>query len=89
MSGMTPTLGGAVVQKKVIVKFDDLNPADNQGAAVLFARLNTVAGKLCASSLSGAGEMLADKVGQCQAKALKQAIKDVDTPALDAAASAK
>jgi len=85
VSGLTPTLGGAVVEKRVNVKFDDLNPNDAQGAAALFQRLTQVASKLCASNSNA--ELLADRIEKCRAKAVRQAVKDIDTPALSAAAA--
>ncbi len=86
VNGLTPTLSGEKVKKRVIVKFDDLNPADKQGAQALFNRLNLVATNLCASNPGGKGSLLTDKVEKCRAEAIIQAAKDIDAPELTAIA---
>jgi hypothetical protein len=77
VSGLTPTLGGDKLKKQVVVKFDDLNPADKQGAQALYSRINLVATALCQSNPGGKGEMLADKVEKCRAESVHQAAKDI------------
>ena len=62
INGLAPTLSGEKVKKRVIVKFDDINPADKAGAQALFTRLNLVATALCQSNPGGKGPMLTDKV---------------------------
>ncbi|GAA0544807.1 UrcA family protein [Rhizomicrobium palustre] len=86
VTGFTPTLGGAAVQKKVVVRFDDLDATDPQGAANLYQRLNLVAGKLCASNDGGNSALLTTRVEECRVKALAEAVKSVGTPALAAVA---
>lgn len=86
VSGITPTLGGDIVLKKVVVKFDDLDPSSKQGAEALFSRVNLVAGALCASNPSGKSAMLVDKVEKCRKTALDQVVKDVGTAEFAAAA---
>lgn len=86
VSGLTPTLGGDKVKKQVVVKFDDLNPADKQGAQALFGRLNLVATALCSSNPGGKGEMLAEKVEKCRSEAVTQAAKDIGSSELTAIA---
>ncbi len=89
VSGNTPTLGGDIVQKKVVVKYDDLNPADKEGATALFNRINLVAGALCSSNSGGKSALLTDKVEKCRKTALDQVVKDVGTAEFSAAASAR
>ncbi|MDR3528909.1 MAG: UrcA family protein [Rhizomicrobium sp.] len=86
VNGLTPTLSGEKVKKRVIVKFDDINPADKQGAQALLTRLNLVATNLCASNPGGKGSMLTDKVEKCRADAINQAAKDIDVPEFTAIA---
>lgn len=86
VSGLTPTLGGDKVKKQVVVKFDDINPADKAGAQALFNRINLVATALCQSNTGGKGEMLADKVEKCRSEAVKQAAKDIGAAELIAIA---
>jgi UrcA family protein len=87
VTGMTPTLGDGQVLKRIVVNFDDLNPADSQGASALYTRLNAVALKLCSSNQGGTGALLADKVEKCRVKAVKQAVKEIGTDQLAAAAA--
>lgn len=87
VTGLVPTLGDDQILKRVMVKFDDLNPADSHGAATLYERLNAAALKLCTSNPGGTGPLLATKVDKCRVKALKQAVKDVGTDELAAAAA--
>jgi UrcA family protein len=82
VSGLTPTLGGDKTKKEVVVKFDDLNPTDKQGAQALFNRINLVATALCSSNPGGKGEMLAPKVEKCRTDAVVQAAKDIGAPEL-------
>lgn len=82
VSGLTPTLGGDKLKKQVVVKFDDLNPADKQGAQALFNRINLVAAALCSSNPGGKGEMLAEKVEKCRSEAVVQAAKDIGSAEL-------
>ena len=86
VSGLTPSLGGDKLKKVVVVKFDDLNPADKQGAQALLNRLNLVATALCSSNPGGKGSMLADKVEKCRSEAIVQAAKDVGAAELIAIA---
>ncbi|GAA0544815.1 UrcA family protein [Rhizomicrobium palustre] len=77
VSGLTPTLGGDKVKKLVVVKYDDLNPNDKQGAQALFTRLNLVATALCSSNPGGKGSLLAEKVEKCRSETVVQAAKDI------------
>jgi len=86
VSGLVPTAGIDKTKKVVIVKFDDLNPADKQGAQALYTRLNLVATALCSSNPGGKGSMLADKVEKCRGEAIHQAAKDIDAAELTAIA---
>jgi len=86
VNGMTPTLNGEKVTKRVVVKFDDINPADKQGAQALFTRLNLVATALCSSNPGGKGSMLTDKVEKCRTDAMVQAGKDIGAPEFSAIA---
>jgi len=81
----TPTLGGGTVTKLTVVKYDDLNPADAAGAAALFERINAAASRLCTSNLGGNNALISDEVEKCRIKAVKRAVKDVDSDALAAA----
>ena len=86
IDGMTPTLGGDLILKRVVVNYS-LNPADAKDAAVLYAQIDTAAQHLCASNPGGAGGLLADKVEKCRVQAVKAAVKAIDSPALAAAAA--
>lgn len=89
VSGMTPTLSGDRVIKRVVVKFDDLNPADASGAATLYDRINNAATFLCTSNPGGHNLLISDKVEKCRAQAVKEAVKDVGTAELAAVSRAK
>lgn len=89
VGGITPTLSGDSVLKKVVVKYDDLNPAEKSGAVALFNRINLVAGALCSSNPGGKSALLTEKVEVCRKKALDQVVKDVGTAEFSAAASAQ
>lgn len=86
VNAMTPTLSSDTVMKRVVVKFDDLNPADSQGATALLDRINRAAAIICASNPGGTGPMLTDKVEKCRVKAVKQAVRDIGSAELAAAA---
>lgn len=86
VSGLTPTLGGDKVKKVVVVKFDDINPSDKQGAQALLSRINLVASALCSSNPGGKGSLLADKVEKCRSETVIQAAKDIGAPELTAIA---
>lgn len=88
MDAMAPTLSGDAVLRRTVVKFDDLNPADTKDAATLYDRLNRVALALCTSSPGGKTALMADKAETCRARTVKQAIHDVGSSALTAAAAA-
>lgn len=82
IDAMTPTLGSIQVLKRVVVKYDDLNPSDAQGAAALYDRINTTAIQLCTSNAGGHSSLLSDKVEQCRIKAVKQAVRDIGSAEL-------
>ena len=87
VTAMSPTLGGGTILKRAVVKYDDLNPAEAQGAAALYARIDHVAAAICTSNPGGGNGLLADKVEACRVKAVKQAVKDVGSDALAAEAA--
>ncbi len=87
LSGMTPTLNGDHVLKRLVVKFDDLNPGDSQGAAALYDRISHAATMLCTSNPGGTSGLISDKVEKCHAQVVKQAVKDVGAPELDRVAA--
>lgn len=89
ISGLTPTRGGDTLIKRSVVKYDDLNPADAQGAAQLYQRIVASASELCASNPGATMSLLADKVEKCRVKAVKQAVRDVGTDAIEQAAAGK
>ena len=89
IGAMTPTLGGDRVIKRVVVKFDDINPADATGAATLYDRINNAATFLCTSNPGGHNLLISDKVERCRAQAVKQAVKDVGSAELVAITEAK
>jgi UrcA family protein len=89
MDAIAPTLGGDTVVKRMVIKIDDLNPADAKDAAVLYERLDKAATTLCSSNPGGNSALIADAVAACRKKALKRIVGQVDTPALDAVAAGK
>jgi UrcA family protein len=84
IQGITPTLGGDGALKRTVVKYDDLDPAKD--AAALYERINHAAATLCASNPGGTGPMLSDKVEKCRVQTVKQAVRDIDSSALEAVA---
>jgi UrcA family protein len=89
VSGLAPTMNGEQIKKQTVVKYADLNPADKAGAAALLARIQAASLAVCTDARTRSSLLVADKVAACRAKAVAQAVKDVDTPEIAAAAEAK
>ena len=68
------------VQAKT-VKFSDLNISNPAGAKVLYRRISTAARDVCVRT-SGTDPILRVGTRACMDKAIDQAVKDVNSPAL-------
>jgi UrcA family protein len=89
IDAMTPTLGGGMVAKRLVLTVDSLSPADAAGAAALYDKINAAAVKLCTSNPGGQSLLLADEAEKCRAKAVKAVVKTIDSDALTAVAASK
>lgn len=85
--GFAPTMGGEVVQRQVGIKMTDVNPADKDGAATLYARIARAADVVCQN---GSGStLMASKVTRCRKESIAMAVKDVGAAELAAVAAAQ
>jgi len=65
------------------VRFDDLNITETAGAKILYNRIRAAARKVCDVSIDG-DPILRLAAQQCFDKAVDQAVRDVNAPALSA-----
>jgi len=83
--GFAPVFGNDTVLKQVGLKYDVPAPGDQQAAAALLSRINVAADVVC--RVGPPSEILAAKVEKCRAGAVSQAVKDIGSSDLTAAAA--
>lgn len=85
---VTVAQADSVEPRSVLVRFADLDTADNQGAAMLFSRLNSAAKSVCRDLEPGRELARVRVYASCMHAALSNAIVTINRPAVTAYAAA-